>query len=94
MGKNLASFTLINDSYTFKMNGNLLRRPNEIVRFGYKGNTSGGLMQMLSSNVGLHFGDHTYLYVRKVIHRFTGNIYNTDVLGYKICELLSPQDKN
>lgn len=94
MGKNLASFTLINDSYTFKMNGNLLRRPNEIVRFGYKGNTSGGLMQMLSSNVGLHFGDHTYLYVRKVIHRFTGNVYNTDVLGYKICELLSPQDGN
>lgn len=94
MGKNLASFTLINDSYTFKMNGNLLRRPNEIVRFGYKGNTSGGLMQMLSSNVGLHFGDHTYLYIRKVIHRFTGNVYNTDVLGYKICELLSPQKKN
>lgn len=93
MGKNLASFTLINDSYTFKMNGNLLRRPNEIVRFGYKGNTSGGLMQMLSSNIGLHFGDHTYLYIRKVIHRFTGNVYNNDILGYKICELLNnPRD--
>ncbi len=90
MGKNLASFTLINDSFTFTMNGNMLRRPNEIVRFGYKDSTSGGFMQMLSANVGIHFGEHTFLYIRKVIHRFTGSTYNNDVYGYKICELLKP----
>lgn len=32
MGKNIASLVLANDSYTFSLKGNLLRRPNEIVR--------------------------------------------------------------
>ena len=32
MGKNIASFVLANDTYTFTLKGNLLRRPNEIIR--------------------------------------------------------------
>ena len=57
MGKNLASFTLVNDTYNFTLNGNMLRRPNEIVRLGYKGNSGlGGSMQMLSYYTNLLFG--------------------------------------
>ena len=37
MGKNLASFVLLNDNYIFKLNGNMLRRPNEIIKFGFRG---------------------------------------------------------
>jgi hypothetical protein len=37
MGKNIASFILSNDVYEFKIRGNLLRRPNEIIKFGFRG---------------------------------------------------------
>ena len=76
MGKNLASFTLINDRYTFKVNGNLFRRPNEIIRLGYKGFRENEGIQMLSYHTGLNFNDMTYLYVRRVTHIFKGSMYD------------------
>jgi hypothetical protein len=35
MGKNIASFVLANDTYTFSLRGNIRRRPNEIIKFGF-----------------------------------------------------------
>lgn len=94
MGKNLASFTLINDRYTFKVNGNLFRRPNEIIRLGYKGFRENEGMQMLSYHTGLNFNDMTYLYVRRVTHIFKGSMYDNLVQCCKICEVFdTPSSK-
>lgn len=93
MGKNIASFALANDAYTFTLNGNLFRRPNEIVRIGFKGN-QGGWQQFLSFNTGLTLGDYNYLYIKRVTHRFIGNSYNTDVVGCKLCEIFETRDSN
>jgi hypothetical protein len=38
MGKNLTSLVLLNDTYNFSLNGNLLRRPNEIMRLNVTSN--------------------------------------------------------
>lgn len=89
MGKNLASFTLVNDSYTFTINGNLLRRPNQIIKMWYKGNKKGAYNQMLTYATNLLFGDFIYLYVRKVTHKFVGSYYDNDIVGCKICEQLN-----
>lgn len=89
MGKNLASFTLVNDSYTFTINGNLLRRPNQIIKMWYKGNKKGAYNQMLTYATNLLFGDYVYLYVRKVTHKFIGSYYDNDIVGCKICEQLN-----
>lgn len=87
MGKNIASFVLLNDSYSFKINGNILRRPNEIVKFGFRG-SSGPTIQELSMHTDINFGDHTYLYVKQVTHQFIGNNYYNEIVGCKICEVL------
>lgn len=42
MGKNLASLVLLNDSYTFTLKGNMLRRPNEIIRLNLSDIMGGG----------------------------------------------------
>lgn len=88
MGKNLASFILINDRYTFRVNGNLFRRPNEIIRLGYRGFGEDGGMQMVSYHTGLNFNDMTYLYVRRVTHYFVGTTYDNVVQCCKFCEVL------
>lgn len=88
MGKNLASFVLLNDSYIFKLNGQMLRRPNEIVKFGFRG-SKGATMQELSMHTDINFGEYTYLYVKKVTHQFQGNNYYNEITGCKICEVLS-----
>ena len=87
MGKNVASFVLLNDSYIFKINGDMFRRPNEIVKFGFRGNL-GPSMQELSMHTDINFGDHTYLYVKQVVHQFIGNDYYNEITGCKICEVL------
>lgn len=94
MGKNIASFTLINDSYTFTLNGNLFRRPNEIIRLGYRGNKENQGMQMLSYFTGLNFNDMTYLYVKRVTHTFAGSTYDNTIQGCKICEVFDFENKS
>jgi hypothetical protein len=88
MGKNLASFTLINDMYTFTLNGDLMRRPNEIIRFGYRGNQLYAGMDMLSMHTDINFGEFTYLYVRRVRHIFSGSTYDNEIVGCKLCEVM------
>lgn len=69
MGKNLASFILLNDSYAFRMNGNILRRPNEIVKFGFRG-SKGEIIQELSMQTDINFNDYTFMYIKEVTHQF------------------------
>lgn len=88
MGKNLASFVLLNDNYIFKLNGNMLRRPNEIIKFGFRG-SKGALVQELSMNTDINFGDYTFMYVKEITHQFSGAYYYNDIVGCKICEVLS-----
>lgn len=87
MGRNIASFILLNDSYVFRLNGQILRRPNEIVRFGFRG-SQGDTMQELSMHTDINMGEYTYLYIKKVAHIFEGNNYYNDITACKICEVL------
>lgn len=87
MGKNLASFILLNDSYTFRISGNLLRRPNEIVKFGFRG-SKGELVQELSMQTDINFNDYSFMYIKEVTHQFQGNYYYNDMVGCKICEVI------
>ena len=87
MGKNIASFVLLNDSYTFTLKGNLLRRPNEIVRLNIGNMMEGGESQMnIFSNLR---GDSSlFVYLRKVTHVFSGTEYVNGIVASKICEIL------
>lgn len=84
IGKNVASFVLLNDVYTYTIEGDILRRPNEIVKMNF--NLQDDTQTSLTIGTDLS-GDSTLLmYMRKVIHDFSGNEYTNIVSACKICE--------
>lgn len=87
VGKNIAAFLLGNEAYNFRIRGNLLRRPNEILKFGYRGN-SGETQQSLTMNTSIALSGFTFLYVKKVGHLFRGKEYWNDIVGCKIAEII------
>lgn len=87
MGKNIASFVLLNDSYTFNLRGNLLRRPNEIVRLNI-GDIMNGSDTQLDVFTNLKGDSSLFVYLRKVTHVFSGTEYVNGIVASKICETL------
>lgn len=74
MGRNITSFVLLNDVCTFEIHGNLLRRPNEIIKINLKQDDNGShSMSRMSKDINR--SDYLYLYVRKVTHIFTSGTY-------------------
>lgn len=86
MGKNIASFVLANDSYTFSIYGNLRRRPNEIIKFCFTPNSEDGSISATSAATGIFDVNHVYLYVSSVTHEFVGNEYKNIIKTYKFME--------
>lgn len=88
VGKNLAALILCNESYRFRLRGNMLRRPNEIIKFVYE--TNGDSSQKpYSMFTGLSLPPHMYLYVKSVGHHFSGNQYWNYIHAGKIAEVFT-----
>lgn len=85
MGKNIASFILLNDIYTFNMDGNMLRRPNEIVRLGVDKRNDGS-KNMLEIATDILQNPFVMLYIRQVTHIFTPTNYQNKLDCCKICQ--------
>lgn len=88
MGRNIASFVLLNDMYTFTIDGDIMRRPNEIIKFGLRGDNNGA-KSMKPIRTAFNNSDYLFLYVRKVTHKFSGNTYENIMNCCKICEQIS-----
>lgn len=86
MGKNIASFVLANDSYTFSLQGNLRRRPNEIIKFCFTPNSDDGSMRAIQISTGIFDVNRIYLYVSSVTHEFSGNNYINTIKTHKFME--------
>lgn len=65
MGKNLASLVLLNDTYKLSLKGNLLRRPNEIIRLNI-----GDLFDGSDKMLPLCGDGSMFVYIRQVTHVF------------------------
>jgi hypothetical protein len=87
MGKNVASFVLVNDSYRFTINGNLRRRPNEIIKYNFKPISDDGSTQNLTISTDIGLNEYTYMYVSQVIHKFIGNEYHNTIRAYKFVDV-------
>jgi hypothetical protein len=90
MGKNLASFILANDSYKFTIQGNIRRRPNEIIKFGFDPVAKDGSISNKTVGTDINYSKYTYLYVSKIIHKFEGNEYKNTIEAYKFVDIFDP----
>lgn len=85
IGKNVASFVLLNTSYSFNMRGNLLFRPNEIIKLNK--NKKDDSNQETSFTTDMSNSDYVLLYVSNVTHIFNGKSYTNRVMCNKIYEI-------
>lgn len=87
MGKNVASFVLANDMYKFTIQGNIRRRPNEIVKFGFDPSPKDGSITNQTIGTDINYSKFTYLYMTKVIHKFVGNEYKNTIEARKFVDI-------
>lgn len=85
IGKNIASFILLNEEYKFSVEGNILRRPNEIIKLNknnidWESNSSQQFTTDLAGN------NSVLLYVTSVQHIFQGASYTNTIHANKIYE--------
>ena len=88
MGKNIASFVLANDTYTFTIKGNIRRRPNEIIKVGYKAAPSDTAIRPITLSTGIFDANHTFLYVSAITHTFIGQNYTNTIRTHRFVESL------
>ena len=89
MGKNIASFILSNNRFLLKLDGDLFRRPNEIIKFTqFTGPDSifSSLNPMMSNGINISGDPSTLMYVTDVTHIFEEDSYYNYVEGCKFCE--------
>lgn len=91
MGKNVASLILSNNRYVLKLDGNLFRRPNEIIKFSQLSSGKSyldSLNPMMTNGVNITGDPYTLMYVTDVTHVFQEGGYYNYVEGCKFCENL------
>lgn len=85
MGRNITSFVLLNDVCTFEIHGDIMRRPNEIIKINLKQDDD-GIQTMTRISKDINRSGYLYLYVRKVSHIFTSGSYVNQMTCCKICD--------
>lgn len=84
IGKSIASLVLLNNSYSFITQGNLLRRPNEIINL-YMPN-DGNEDSPTPIRTDFAMSKNIMLYVTAVIHSFSGTNYKNKIVCNRIYE--------
>lgn len=92
MGKNIASFILSNNRFVMRVDGDIFRRPNEIIKFSQftgKNSIFSELNSMITAGLNLSGDPYTLMYVTSVSHVFQGTEYVNYIEGSKFCENLN-----
>lgn len=85
IGKNLTSFITQNDTYQFKVRGNMFRRPNEIIKVSNNKNEE-STNPSIAFHTDLANNDYILMYVTSVQHTWEGNKYYNNISANKIYE--------
>lgn len=86
IGKNVASFVRLNEQYSFEIEGNIFRRPNEIIKFNKDSNVSIEDNTQTIVTTDLAGNSTILLYVIGVQHVFKGGTYTNIIHSNKIYE--------
>lgn len=93
VGRSIKSYIFLNALFGFKIRGNLLRHPGEIMKINY---SSGEAEPEFSSqSVVLGGGDalengYVLAFTTKIAHYFNGNTYKDIISATKICSVSEP----
>lgn len=93
VGRSIKSYIFLNALFGFKIRGNLLRHPGEIMKINY--NSGEAEPEFSSQNVALGGGDalengYVLAFTTKIAHCFNGNTYKDIISATKICSVSEP----
>lgn len=86
IGKNLTSFVTQNDTYQFRVRGNIFRHPNEIIKIS--NNSSLAANPAVAIHTDMANNDFILVYITSVKHTWEGAHYTNDISANKIYERL------
>lgn len=86
MGRIIASLVFMSTLYSFKVSGNIFRRPNEIIKLGRNNVLDIESNVVNNFNTGLNVNNYTLLYVTSVTHTFSQGQYDNRIVGTVIYE--------
>lgn len=86
IGKNLTSFVTQNDTYQFRVRGNLFRHPNEIIKVS--NNNALAANPAVAIHTDMANNDYILVYITSVKHTWEGAHYTNDISANKIYERL------
>lgn len=84
MGKSIASFVLLNNSYSFVTDGSLLRRPNEIVNLYLSSTDEATPLAPMRTDFAM--SSNVMLYTTAVFHQFHNNTFKDKIVCNRIYE--------
>lgn len=87
IGKSIASLVFLNNMYSFEVEGNLLRRPNELINLYTP--YQDGLLQVQNMRTDFLRSDNVILYATSVIHNFSGNTFTDTIICNRVYEQVS-----
>lgn len=96
VGRAVKSYVFLNSLFGFKVKGNIIRHPGEIIKINYGAGEQN--IEMTSSSAaigGLSTLDNGYVmaYVTQVIHEFKGTEYSDIIHATKICSVSDPAEE-
>ena len=90
VGRSLKSYIFLNSLFGFKIRGNIVRHPGEIIKINYNSPAENpGAASVSSPFGGLDIIQNGYVlaYITQVIHEFTGGEYSDTIYATKICTI-------
>lgn len=85
VGKSMASLVFLNNLYSFEVEGNMFRRPNEIVNV-YTPHSTKAVAASQPIRTDLMRTDNVMLYVSEVVHNFDTNTFYDKLICNRIYE--------
>lgn len=83
IGKTIASLVFLNTCYSFSVPGNILRRPNEIIKMSRGDDDTQNNLSMFTDYA---FSEHVYLYTTQISHYWHGLDFDDIIVCNRIYE--------
>ena len=89
VGRSIKSYVFLNSLFGFKINGNIIRHPGEIIKININSDENKEAMTLSSPIGGATVMENGYVlaYITNVNHEFSGGTYSDIIHATKICSV-------
>lgn len=89
VGRSVKSYIFMNDLYGFKIKGNIIRHPGEIIKINApnKNDAEADSVSSIAGGINTLSAGYTLSYITQITHSFNGTRYEDIIYATKICNI-------